>query len=264
MAKRQKQSDSRQTYPCYPLKRAISLAEALKECGGARIDVPKGMLAQRLKMAKTAGALFQLISTAKCFGIIEGNRVYRLTESGKRYFLPTTESDRRESLLGFYNEPSVFQSLIRQFNGETLPETGMLANMLTHGGQVPESWATRVAGIFKSAGREIGVIDEDGRLNYKCADKEDNAPVTDAPEIAEPQSRDRPGAQPPKPNEPLLVRPGVNVWVYNEAGNSVRVETSDPLSLAMWERLMHYVEVLHPSSGTRKEGANGNTKARRG
>jgi hypothetical protein len=62
------------------------------------------------------------------------------------------------------------------------------------------------------------------------------------------------------PSTAKAVLPNANVWTYTEGGGAVRLETTESISFALWDRLKRYVEVLKPS----KEETNEETSKRDG
>ena len=121
---------SESSYPYYPLARCLALATALKECGGNRNDVAKKVLAHRLSISVDSAVLSQLLGAAKTYGMIEGNRSYRLSESGKRYFFPTGDQEKRRAELSFFGKPGAFQQLIKRFDGNVLPDAVTLSTQI--------------------------------------------------------------------------------------------------------------------------------------
>jgi hypothetical protein len=238
-------------YPCYGWERATRVAASVNNLGGFRSDVPKSSLASALKMTVSPG-FSQVVSAAKAFGLISGFKSYVLTENAKRYFHPTSDADKRLAELAGFRMPLAFRSLIDRFDGHKLPTTEFLANLLLKEGAVPPSWATRVAQIFVSSAKELGLIDESDILRYGAA-------MHDAERGTLPkrsQSNDLIPPNPPDLNvnadekttlkDPVQTKAGRNTWTFNEAGGTVVVETTDPLPRALWQRLQRYVTAIEP------------------
>jgi hypothetical protein len=193
------------SYPYMPLPSALTVAEAVKQLGGNKTPVPKSLLASTLKEdIKSQGFTFRIAST-KCFGLIEGRSAYTLTENAKRYFFPTSTSDKIEASLSFLQSPSGFAEIIKRFDGQKLPETQMLANIFHTQLRVPESWSVRAATFFLRSAQHVGVVDEQGFLRFDAAKHigSKESPVdTSAPETPPPASQP-PGSQPaPPPDKP--------------------------------------------------------------
>jgi hypothetical protein len=286
MAKQQKEDASRPleaAHPYYSWSKCLELADAVYQSGGDRADVSKGMLAHALQMSEDSAALTQQISSAKTFGMIEGRGTYRLTDLGQRYFLPTTENESRLAELAFFRAPKAFAALIDRFDGNAIPSSGVLANLLLKNGNVPKSWKDRVAGIFLDAAAQLRVIDASGRLRYEVAvqaaargsyihpenfptlvrrdriasENAGSVPVGDA-KSNEVHAK---GKEPQAPFH-ISVPPESNAWIFSEAGGTLRVETPDPLPRALWLRLKRYVDMLEPI--TEEEGEEHGSTEKRG
>jgi hypothetical protein len=260
------------SYPYYPLRKCIALGEVVKDYGGGRTEVPKSVIAQQLGVGESSSVFSMMLTSAKTFGIVEGARSYSLTEEGQRFFFPTNDTDRRQAELGFLASPSAFKLLLDRFDGNRLPATPMLANILLRDGSVTKSWATRAAALFLSSATELAVTDTVGFLRYKAALHSLGA---------EGKANGRPDKQPdfvfhkgdqvfvgevkvsPDPGKGgsgqridetsrsgakgvAAHTPGANVWVFTEGGGTVRLETPDSLPPALWVRLRKYVEMLEP------------------
>ena len=249
-------------YPCYGVQQAFRLSDAVRELGGGRVEVSKAILAKKLK-AKESGAFSQLLGAAKCFRMIEGFKSYKLTDIALRYFHPRSDADRRAAEIESFESPLAFRVLIERFDGEQLPGSEHLGNFLLHDADVPGSWAQRVASIFISSAKDLGLIDDAGILRVAGSKCPSPQPPGDARAIApgtfgmSPGFMSPPSAPPggipqasgtmqPQPTPP---RPSAdaNVWTYTVAGKTVRLETPTEMPRALWEVLDRYVDILKPT-----------------
>jgi hypothetical protein len=272
-------------YPYYPFRACLKVAEAVKNCGGGRVDVAKDVLAHEMRMGESAPSFAQVIASAKCFGMIEGRGAYNMTEDAKCYFFPASETESEKAKLSFFGKPSSFRLLIGRFDGNRLPDAKTLANILLRDGRVPKSWISRVASLFVDAANDLGLIDDDGRLRYAVAMKKagrsppPGSPMGSEPATEEGQVRDktvtdsfptsREGIITEHVGAPNVILPAkqrtqeppaesdatnrTNVWWFREAGGMVRVESPDPLPRVLWERLKRYVDVIEPAAEQEKE-----------
>jgi hypothetical protein len=169
-----KESDLQQgaSYPYVSLQIAMTIAEAVRDCGGAKSPVPKSLLASRLKEDEKSQGLTFRIGAAKCFGLIEGRSAYTLTPNAQRYFYPTTDQDKVEAQLSFLAAPSAFSEIIKRYDGSELPKPELLANIFHRQLRVPESWSTRTASYFTRAAQLVGALDEKGFLRFGAAKHE--------------------------------------------------------------------------------------------
>ena len=236
------------SYPQTTLRKCINFAEAVKSYGGAKADVNKSLIGSHLKLSESS--LSVMLASSKCFGIIEGNNEYRLTENGKNYFFPASDGERRQAELNFLASPAAFKFIIGRFDGDRLPVMDMLANLLVREALAPQSWSVRVASFFTSSASELGLIDGSGFLRYRAAihslahTTPVEQPASDN-QLSNGERRDK--APPPATiQNNAATSPDMNVWVYSEAGATVRLETPDPLPQALLERLRRYVDLLGP------------------
>lgn len=251
-------------YPYYVLRQCLRLGTAVKEHGGERAGVPKALVAHHLEMDHGAASFAQLVTSAKTFGIVDGTSELFLTDAGRKYFFPTTDSESRAAELSFLVHPPSFATLVDELDGSRLPSTSMLANLLGRKCGVPTSWRVRAAQIFVSAATDMGVLDQGGNLRYAAAK---HMAGTEHGMAASPmRSAAHETIPPPSTQNPLpsgiagspISGGAENVWVYRDGTGTIRLETPTQLTYAMWDRLTKYVDILRPSNGP-TEGKNDGT-----
>jgi len=239
-------------YPYYPIASALRLAEAIKVCGGARTPVKKSLIAKQVGVADNAAAFSQGLTSAKIFGLVEGHGEYTLSEIAKRYFFPTTETDKSLALLDAFSSPGSFKELLKRFDGDKLPPRAILANILHRELGVPDSWNDRVAGLFSGAAQEIGVLDGQGILRFDAARHAGaQTPARDDP--PPPGEQGGKSKLPDKPSgrgKPDGVTPEMVVWTLPYAGTRIEVWTPPELDMAHWLKLEGYVKLLKPDTAT--------------
>src|SRR5437868_4395043 len=84
-------------HPYYSLSKCLELADAVRRAGGGRSLVDKHTIAAQMSMDSDSAALSQIISSTRCFGIIEGHGSFKLTEAGNHYFFPTSATEARQA-----------------------------------------------------------------------------------------------------------------------------------------------------------------------
>ena len=240
-------------YPLFPLHNAIRVALAVKDSGGANVDVPKASIASQLGGSATSGAFLQRLSSARSFGLIEGRGSYRLTPQAKRYFFPGSEEEKKKAMLTFITSPPVFHEVIKRFDGNVLPAPEMLANILHRELGVADSWKERIAGFFARAMMQAGVIDAQGYLRYRAAQHSmtSETPIKSTGIVVEPpptssNTQETGGFQSSPVTDSPPQNGGVNAWKYSYEGQTVRVETTGEISPQLWRKLNAYVQVLKP------------------
>jgi hypothetical protein len=165
-AKENKSSDA--AYPLYDLSEAVKVAEAVRDLGGDRTPVSRSLLAQHLKYAENGPSFFQRVSAAKSFGLLSGRGEYELTDTAKRYFFPTTDTERAAAAVEILSLPSAFKILVQRFDGGKLPANNMLGNIIQKEAKIPISKKDTVASCFVRSAQFLGVIDANGFLRCRA------------------------------------------------------------------------------------------------
>lgn len=234
-------------FPVVSYQNALELARAVSEAGGARAGVGRSVIATRLGSSHKSGSFVQRLASARSYGMIEGRGTFSLTENGKRYFFPAGEEDRQKAQVAFINTPPVFAQLIKRFDGSRMPSLEMLANVLHRDLGINEQWNTRVASLFTKAAAAVGVIDSQGFLRFSALQNAPEGASGNGFNPAESTPKDIPQRVPKEANQiQSSATCGMNVWVFSLEGESVRVETSNELSLPLWQKLNSYIQVLKP------------------
>ena len=237
-------------YPVFALEDCIRFAEGIKDLGGSRTSVTKSVLAKHFGVAESTPSFFQKLSATKCFGIIDGWGSYLLTEQGRRYFYPTGDSDRVSAGLFFLSRPAAFSVLIRRFDGEKLPATSILGNILHQEAGITESWKDRLASVFVRSAQFLGIIDSNGFLRHDAS-----MPTTQST-LEEPASTSHPSdaSDSGKPSEIQRFKrssapasPGNTVWAFPFRGSYIRLETPEEMTPELWDKLDAYIKILKPS-----------------
>jgi len=236
----------------------VKVGSLVRDHGGR--NVPKAVLASELAVDEGSSNLYQMLATAKIFGIIDETRSPSLTAEGRDFFYPTTENSERLATLKFFATPSVFRAMIERFDGTRVPTANLLTNIMLRDG-VPKSWASRTASLFLSTAAELKLIDDAGFLRYDAALhnlQRTHGPSNVALSPTNPQTAvaglrigaitASGSAQSLAPPIGTVSPPAPNVWIQSIGGTTVRLELSeDELPFALWKRLRDYVEILKPS-----------------
>ena len=253
------QSSTRGAYPYYGLSKSLDVASVVRDLGGNKAPVQRGLIASHLELEDNSTSLSQMIGAAKCFGLIDGRSTYLLTDLAKEFFYPTDPKQKHSAVLRAVASPLVFKQLIERFDGSKLPPNDMLAHLLHREFHVTESWRVRVASMFASCLREAGVLDDAGIIRYSVR-LNGNLMLTPRDTVinhVDPPQRhphvpgDLPaaGGAATHPERKLEPADDINVWVYGPKGSGVRVETSAKLTMQVWRKLEQYIQVLKPAEG---------------
>jgi len=233
-------------YPYYPLSSALKLAAAVKDLGGVRTAIKKSLLAKQLGTAENAAAFAQGLTSAKAFGVLDGHGDYSLTEISKRYFFPTTETDKSLALLDAFAAPAAFAELLKRFDGDKLPTRDILGNILHRELGVPDSWKERVASLFCTAAQDVGVIDEQGFLRYDAARHSSGEASTDTQTQQEDRQSKPPVADQGQKGRQRESIPDMVVWTHPYKDTRIEVWTPPQMDKELWDLLEGYVKLLKP------------------
>jgi hypothetical protein len=232
-------------YPYMPLSLSMRVSDALKELGGARSGIPKSLLAKHLNESEKSPTFSQRITSAKCFGLVEGHGTYVLSETAKKFYFPTTDSSKTSALLEMLSAPDCFKELIRRFDGDRVPTKDILGNILHRELGVPESWKDRVASFFFNSAQFVGVIDSQGFLRCGAAWHSANA---GSPEKATEVPADKPAKESAASlAAPLPSKPGANTLSLSHNGQTIYLQTPEKLEIQLWRKLEAFVALLKPS-----------------
>jgi hypothetical protein len=244
-------------YPYYDLEASINFATHIKDCGGSKSPVPKSLLAKQVGLAESTPSFFQRLSAAKAFRIIEGWGSYGLTEIGRKYFYPQSENDKQMAVLTMFVTPTVFSFIVKRFDGEKLPSTEIMGNIVHQEMKVPESWKDRVAQIFARSAQFVGILDAGGFLRYDAAVHTKPHPDATAPAVPTPDTTTASAKAPNISTDPLGVPaeliptdeapPGYCVWSFSHKGKQIKVQTPENLPQEVWAKLSAYVQILKPT-----------------
>jgi hypothetical protein len=238
-------------YPYSPLAACVAIADAVKAIGNGKSPVSKASLAANLKEDKKSGALNFKLASAKSFGLIDGRTEFSLTETAKRYYFPTDESDKQNALLDFLESPTAFRMLVERFDGSKLPTQEIISNILHGEASVPQSWKDRVAGIFIRSAQFVAALDEQGHLRVKASREgrsAGNATVIDNEKASETKL---PGPSSVVRYPRVVSQPNVapKTWTFSDDNRTLLVETPRDITGQEWEILNQYVQFLKPKDG---------------
>jgi hypothetical protein len=263
-------------YPYYGFPQCLRLATIVKEHGGELGGVPKSVLARDMHLDQNAASFAQIVASAKTWGFVSGSAELILTDVGRAYFYPTTESAKKLAELSLLTIPTAYAYLVKEYDGSRIPSTEIIANKLGKCG-VPESWRMRAAQIFVSTATEFGVLDQGGVLRFAASMHITGQQIAEDPvELQQSNNQNGSNQQTSEPTQAIdqqstssttgrawpvhsLIEPGTNVWSFSEQAGTVRVETPPTLTPSLWKRLKKYVDLIEPTDET-TEGTQGGTE----
>lgn len=261
-AKDQQETRKEAAYPYYDLESAIKFASVIKDLGGSKSGIKKSLIAKQVGVAESTPSFFQKLSASKTFGIIEGWGEYGLTETGRNYFYPQSNEAQQQALLSLFITPSAFAFLLKRFDGEKLPSSDIVGNILHQELNVPDSWKDRVAQIFARSAQFVGIIDSGGFLRYDAAmhNKTSSAEEhrTQSDEQQERDVSQQPDTNPTVPPHITRYKRGFGssspktftITEVDDAGmpQCIYVEVPKNLTLSNWELLSKWLESMKPKT----------------
>lgn len=235
------------TYPVLSFQNALEVARAVSDAGGANAEVQIPVIAHALGVSHTSGAFSQRLGSTRAYGLIVGSRgEYRLTDAAKRYFFPSSDSEKRQATLEILSAPTIFSELIKRFDGNKIPSTEMLANVLMREMGVPASWKERVARFFLKAAHEAGVVDAQGFLRYSAARHTVETNTSSSSKTTAPSQLSSKDSKPDREETT-----GMDVLVFSAGKQTARLETpKGDMSRALWEKLNRFVKALEPETNS--------------
>jgi hypothetical protein len=220
-------------YPVYTLDEALKVAKAVYDLGGSRSRVTKEMLAKHLDYAETGPSFVQRLAAARCFGLIEGRGAYGLTQTGRQYFLPASETEKDNAALMALQHPPPFGALVTRFHGQKLPPNNILGNILHTEGKIPTSYKDRLASIFIKSAAAIKAIDAAGNLRAASA----------AAEVPETEKQNPPQSPAPRNDAPRFPAGACPHTLFLANGREINMVAPPDITEAEIKRIQKWVEV---------------------
>lgn len=159
-------------YPAYTLNESIELIEKIKDLP-LKLPVSYDTLAGRygLKSSSTKSLLYR-ISSAKQFGLIttSGSAV-KLTDIGKKILFPQDATETRNLKKQCFQQPILYQNLIKIYENKGLPSQSTLENVLLRDHGIAQSSKAVAAKVFLDTIAELdlaptGVLTLEEEIDY--------------------------------------------------------------------------------------------------
>jgi hypothetical protein len=231
-------------YPYASFPTSLKIADAIKDLGGARVAVSKSRLSAHFSQSEKSAAFQQKISSAKAFGLIVGRSDYLLTDTAKRYYSPLADGQKPLALIQCFSTPSSFKEIINRFDGDTLPNREILANIFEEL-KVPESWKLRAAAFFENGAQFIGVIDKDRILRIQAAQHAHT--IATQPPLVEPVNTPKPSTAGSSETNPAVEecsdQEKHSLFLDKEKTKKFTICSPLSLSRAEYSRICKWIEV---------------------
>lgn len=154
--KKRSNYDKSKLYPAYTLNESIELIEKIKDMP-LKSPVSYDILAKRFGLTSVSTkSLKYRISSAKQFGLIttSGNAV-KITEVGKKILFPQDNKETIQLKKHCFQEPVLYQNLIKIFLNKALPNQNTLENLLLRDHGISQSSKAVAAKVFLETINEL-------------------------------------------------------------------------------------------------------------
>jgi len=154
-----------QMYPGATWSASVNLIETINsKFGGSTVSYDE--LSRAYNVSPSTKSFTGRLSGAKQFGLIEtASGTVSITETGKKYLYPTSDTIRNEIAINSIKKPKLFSDLIDRYNNKPLPTKELLANILMAEYGIMQNVRDTVAGIFLDTIEQLG-LRVNGVLKY--------------------------------------------------------------------------------------------------
>lgn len=151
------------SYPSLSLEDALSKITQLKDSMGLNGEYKRETVASGIGYSTITGTSARAVAALAQYGLLEREKdLYRISELGRRYLVPTNDNDVsvaiRQAALG----PKLFKQIHDEFQGQVLPK--LLVNILSTKYGVQLKVAPTVVKLFESAMTYAQLLEPSGRL----------------------------------------------------------------------------------------------------
>lgn len=154
-------------YPSYDLSACLELVGVVDKLGGKQVAEGSLLSELGLKSSNTKSYTGKL-SSCKQFGLLDSKAgLLSITERARLILYPTEEQkdvQRRELTIEAFRSPTLYQKLIKKFDGRSLPKLDTLANILLSECRIAKAVKGNAAKAFVSSAKSAGVLGDDNVL----------------------------------------------------------------------------------------------------
>lgn len=144
------------SYPAFSLQEVVTAKKNLKDQLG---DGPysRDSMAVALGYKGVTGSSSMKIASCVHFGLLDRNgNTYEQSDLANRIFNYIDEEERTTSLLEAFNKPALYQKLIAEYTGKSLPL--MLESILIRNYGIQENAARSAVSTFKESAEYVGAL----------------------------------------------------------------------------------------------------------
>lgn len=144
------------SYPAFSLQEVVTSTKNLKDRLG---DGPysRDSMAVALGYKGVTGSSSMKIASCVHFGLLDRNgNTYNQSELANRIFNYITDEERANSLMEAFSRPALYQKLITEYSGKSLPL--MLESILIRSHGIQENAAKSAVSTFKESAEYVGAL----------------------------------------------------------------------------------------------------------
>jgi len=151
------------SYPSLSLEDALSKITQLKESMGLNGEYKRETVASGIGYSTITGTSARAVAALAQYGLLEREKdLYRISELGRRYLVPTNDNDVSVAIRQAALSPKLFKQIHDEFQGQVLPK--LLVNILSTKYGVQLKVAPTVVKLFESAMTYAQLLEPSGRL----------------------------------------------------------------------------------------------------
>jgi hypothetical protein len=157
-------------YPSYDLSSCIEFVQVVDRLGGKK-QVAEGSLLSELGLSSSNTKSYTgKLSSCRQFGLLDFKAgLLSITERARLLLYPTEEEEQREIqhkrlMIEAFRSPTLYQNLIKKFDGRPLPSPDTLANILMNEYRIAKAVMKSAAKVFVSSAKFAGVLGDDNVL----------------------------------------------------------------------------------------------------
>lgn len=151
------------SYPPHTIKYALDFTAKIYENYGHGYRSKREEIASAL--GYSVGSLNNKISASVQYGFlnVKPKEGYMVTDLFVRYFKPLNEDDKNAAIHEAFKNPKLYSTLIELFDGNILPPTKPLSNILLHKHNISDGACEIAARVFQENVEDLGYLKE-GRI----------------------------------------------------------------------------------------------------
>lgn len=188
------------SYPSYTLSECLSFTETIYKSFGDASYIKAEDLAIPFKVAYRT--LILKISSAVQYGLLELKKTYGYKPSPlfKKIYRPLNDAEKRENLILALQRPTLYQSLIKRYDGDLLPVRVALSNIFVREFSISDSASDKASDVFLKNLQALKLLSEDNHLQINSSSilREEEEEEEEIFEI------DTVHPKTPSPNNPVL------------------------------------------------------------